>query len=368
MKTRREFLAAAAFGTAALPLRLPAQAADAPQEPREAPHGQVVDRDAYRPGPSFGLGGVAIGNAFEPSPDAQALAALDAAWEAGVRYYDTAPFYGFGLSERRFGLGLDQRPKDEYIISTKVGRLLVPDENPDPSLWHEVPKMSPKFDYTGGGARRSVEDSLQRLGIPSIDIVFIHDLSPDHLGGEWLEQFEIAKHGAMVELTKMRDEGLIKGWGLGVNRAEPILRTMEVADADVFLFATQYSIVQHEDALERVLPKIEEAGLSLVLGAPLNSGFLAGRERYNYSPKIPEGMHGKRERISKVAEEHGTDLRTAALQFCAAPSMVSVVIPGARSPEQVKENAASMEAEIPAEFWETLKKENLIAKNAPVPG
>ncbi len=354
MKTRRQFLATTALAGAAV--TLPGRSQES------SPAG-----GRYRPEMSIGLGGVAIGNGYKATPDRQAVATMNAAWEAGVRYYDTAPFYGFGLSERRFGLGLDQRPRDEYVISTKVGRLLEPKQDADGGLWKKVPGMTARVDYGAAATRRSVEDSVQRLGISSIDIVFIHDLSPDFFGDEWTDHFETARKGAMVELTKMRDEGLIKGWGLGVNTLEPILKTLEVADPDVFLSATQYSLVHHEEALEKLFPKCEEHGVSIVSGAPLNFGFLAGRNRYNYGSKIPEGMLEKRAAMLKIAEEHETDLRTAALQFCAAPSVVATVIPGARTPTQVRENAESMKAEIPAEFWDALKIEGLISENAPVP-
>jgi len=310
---------------------------------------------------------VAIGNGLYPTPDRQALATMDAAWEAGIRFFDTSPFYGFGLSERRFGLGLDQRPPEDYVIATKVGRLLKPDRNPDSGLWKDVPKLSPKVDYSADAVRRSVEDSLQRLGVPAIDIVFIHDLSPDFYGEAWLDHFEVARKGAMPALTKMREEGMIKGWGLGVNTLPPILKTLEVADADVFLSATQYSLVHHEEALEKLFPACSEKGVSLVAGAPLNFGFLAGRNRYNYGSNVPAGMLEKRRRMLVIADRHRVDLRTAALQFAQAPEVVATVIPGARTPEQVRANVASMEVKIPSDFWEELKSEGLIARAAPVP-
>ncbi|NQX00366.1 aldo/keto reductase [bacterium] len=362
MKTRREFISAAAIGAAATPL-LAATAQAAPGQPSL----QRRSENRFRPPTRFGLGGVAIGNAFSPTPTGQALDALDAAWDAGVRYFDTAPFDGFGLSERRFGVALGRYPRNEFVISTKVGRLLKPDDHAHHDLWKAVPRMSPQVDYTASGTRRSVEDSLQRLGLSRIDVVFIHDLSPDFFGNEWTEQFEIARTGAMPELTKMREEGLIKGWGLGVNRIEPILHTLEVADADIFLSATQYSLVHHEDALRRLFPKCEEAGVSIIVGAPLHAGFLAGRNRFNYGSEIPPEMEEKRTKLRRLAEEHGTDLRTAALQFAGAPSVVSVVIPGARSASQARENAASMKVDIPREFWEALKRDGLISRSAPVP-
>jgi D-threo-aldose 1-dehydrogenase len=152
------------------------------------------------------------------------------------------------------------------------------------------------YDYSAPGVRRSIEDSLQRLGIESIDIVFVHDLSPDNtsLDGGWERHFEIARKGAFPELTRMRQEGLIKGWGLGVNRPEPILATLDVADPDIFLLASQYSLIDHQYALDHVFPAVRARNVSLVIGSALNAGFLSGSDRYNYGPEIPAGYEEKR--------------------------------------------------------------------------
>ena len=165
----------------------------------------------------------------------------------------------------------------------------------------------------------------------------------------------------------MRDEGMIRAWGLGVNNVEPCLRALQESDPDLFLLATQYSIVDHESPLEELFPRCEERGVTIVAGAPLNSGYLAGKERYNYRPHVPEEIRRKGERIAQVAAEYGSDLRTAALQFCNAPSVVSSVIPGASSDKQVIENALSMATTLPDELWTSLKREGLIAENAPTP-
>jgi D-threo-aldose 1-dehydrogenase len=259
--------------------------------------------------------------------------------------------------------------RDEFVVSTKVGRLLSPTKDVPKVMWKNPSPFAYRYDYTADGTRRSVEDSLQRLGIDHIDVVFIHDLSPDNgdMKDKWTEHFDVAAKGAMPALTKMREEGIIKGWGFGVNTIEPCLRALDAGDPDVFLLALQYSIVHHEDALNKLFPQCDERGVSIVVGAPFNSGFLAGRERFNYGPKIPPEMKTKRDRIAALAKEHGTDLRTASLQFCAAPRTVSSVIPGASSGKQVRENAASMAAKIPPAFWAALKREKLIAENAPTP-
>jgi D-threo-aldose 1-dehydrogenase len=262
---------------------------------------------------------------------------------------------------------LADQPRDDYVISTKIGRILTPTQKVPQTMWQAPSPFDFHFDYTAGGTRRSIEDSLQRLGMSRVDIVFVHDLSPDHFGEDWTKQFDIAAKGAIPALTKMRDEGMIKAWGFGVNNVEPCLRALEVADPDLFLLATQYSIVNHQDALERLFPKCEERGVSIVVGAPYNSGYLAGKNRYNYKSGVPDEIKKKGDRIGAIAKEHGTDLRTAALQFCNAPSVVSAVIPGASCGAQVIENALSIAMKIPSDFWQTLKRDKLIAESAATP-
>lgn len=321
---------------------------------------------------NFGFGGVAAGNAFQINSNQAIENAMEAAWDGDVRYFDTSPFYGYGLSERRMGLFLYGKNREDYIISTKIGRVFEPEPdfkiNPD-DIWKGKLNFKYTYDYSAEGVRKSVEDSLQRLGLASIDIVFIHDLSPDNgdMGDQWTEYFEKARKGAMPELTRMREEGIIKGWGMGVNRIDPILKTLEVANPDIMLSATQYSLIEHEDALNRLFPACEKNNVPIVSGAPLNSGFLAGKERYNYSNNIPEKFLAKRNKLNAISKTHTVDLRTAALQFCAAPSIVTAVIPGASSGEQAAANVASMKTEIPQAFWQELKSKNLIAANAPEP-
>ncbi len=324
----------------------------------------------FRPATKIGFGGVALGNGFQENPDIECLQAIEAAWDAGVRYFDTSPWYGLGISERRMGLFLKDKQRQEYVISSKIGRILKPEDDYKlDGLWKGQLNFSYQYDYTAEGARKSVEDSLQRLGIGSLDIVFIHDLSPDNgdMKDNWLEYFDTAVKGAMPELTKMREEGLIKGWGLGVNTVEPILKTIEVADPDIFLSACQYSLIQHKDDLNKVFPKAAERDISIVVGAPLCAGFLSGKDRYLYGNDFPDGVKKKLAALQRIADNHGVDLRTAALRFAAAPDVVSAVIPGAHTVKQATENAASFTANIPASFWEELKLKKLIEENAPTP-
>ncbi len=321
---------------------------------------------------NYGLGGVAIGHGFKPISNEQAEATLKAAWEAGVRYYDTSPWYGLGLSERRFGHFLSSKKREDYILSSKVGRVLKATKKIPEVMWQDPSPFDYKYDYSAEAVRRSVEDSLQRLGVAYLDYAFIHDLSPDHNGEyedgvTWEDHFEVAKKGAMPELEKMKEEGLIKAWGLGVNTIDPILKTLEVAKPDVFLSAIQYSLVHHKDALERLLPAIEQSEATLINAAPFNAGLLTGQKRYNYGGEMPEDISDRYKKILKVAEKHNVNLVAASLQFSLAPKAAGTVLAGASKPEQVKENVKALEEKIPAEFWSDLKQENLIEQNAEIP-
>ncbi|WP_247237383.1 aldo/keto reductase [Telluribacter sp. SYSU D00476] len=377
MLSRRNFMSKAAITTAAATFAPNLASAIGTEQgssstPSEYNPGYEKALAGYRLPANFGLGGVAAGNAFHINSNEEIENAMEATWNGGVRYFDTSPFYGYGLSERRMGLFLYGKNREDYILSTKIGRVFEPDPNfkSNPNdIWKGKLNFKFKYDYSADGVRKSVEDSLQRLGLSSIDIVFIHDLSPDNgdMGDKWTKYFEQARKGAMPELTRMREEGIIKAWGMGVNRIDPILKAMEVADPNIMLSATQYSLIEHEDALNRLFPACEKKNVTIISGAPLNSGFLAGKDRYNYSNNIPEKHLAKRKKLTEIAKNHNVDLRTAALQFCAAPSIVTAVIPGASSGQQAAANVASMKTVIPKAFWAELKKEKLIAANAPEP-
>ena len=328
----------------------------------------------YKPPFRFGLGGVPLGNEFAVVTDKDAYAILEAAWSAGIRYYDVSPWYGLGLAERRYGSFLHNKKRSEYVISSKVGKLLKASKT---AKNRELFPFSPSpndviFDYTASGVRRSIEDSLQRLGIDSLDIVFVHDISSDNklLPTSWQEQFDIAKKGAFPELTRMREEGLIKGWGIGVNTPEPILRVLSEADPDVCLMASQYSLIDHKNALDQLFPAVRKKNASLVVGSSLNAGFISGSPRYNYgkdSYKIPAEFLEKRKKLREVAANHGVDLRTAALQFSASPDVAAALIVGASNEQQILADYTSMQTKIPSEFWTELKAEKLIEQNAPTP-
>jgi D-threo-aldose 1-dehydrogenase len=323
---------------------------------------------------TFGLGGVPFGNEFAYVTDEVAYATIEAAWNAGVRYYDTSPWYGLGLAERRLGTFLHKQTRSEYLLSSKVGKLLTASRHNHAKEYFPF-TSSPnnlRYDYTADGVKRSIEDSLQRLGVDALDIVFVHDLSPDNpwLPGPWEEQFEIARNGAFPALSRMRDEGVIKGWGLGVNSPEPILKLMEVADANICLLARQYSLVDHENALHQVFPMARERGMAFVVGSSLNAGFISGSARFNYGKenyKIPADAIEKRARLSAVAARHGVDLRTAALQFSIAPNVAVALVVGCANPQQALADYTSLKTQIPHAFWSDLQSEALIANDAALP-
>lgn len=382
MNTRRDFLnlgvkGSAMAATVALLPRAWSAGVNAGDRRNMNSMENSADRNSgvhYKPPFRFGLGGVPLGNEFAVVTDKDAYAILEAAWSAGIRYYDVSPWYGLGLAERRYGNFLHNRTRSEYVISSKVGKLLKASKT---AKNRELFPFSPSpndvtFDYTASGVRRSIEDSLQRLGIDSLDIAFVHDISSDNklLPTSWQEQFEIALKGAFPELTRMREEGVIKGWGIGVNTPEPILRVFSEADPDVCLMASQYSLIDHKNALNQLFPAVRKKNASLVVGSSLNAGFISGSPRYNYgkeSYKIATELLEKRKRLREVAANHGVDLRTAALQFSASPDVAAALVVGASSEQQILADYTSMQTRIPAEFWAELKAEKLIEQNAPTP-
>ena len=317
----------------------------------------------------LGLGGVAIGTAFENITDEQAHNILQEAWDLGIRYFDTSPWYGLTKSERRFGEFLRTKDKSDFLFSTKVGRLftkVAKGEEPL-TMWENPLSFDYYHDYSADATKRSIEDSLERTGLDSIDIVYVHDLSEDQVGDRYDYHMDIAKKGAFKVLSDYRDQGIIKAWGMGVNKIRPILDCMEAADPDICLSATQYSILEHEEAVDRLLPAVRKNGVKLVSGAGYNSGFIAGRDRYNYKPHIPKGMTEKRDKIKDIAKAHGTDIITAAMHFVLAADEFAAIIPGASKTEQVADNVKAWKSSIPSDFWKELKAEGLIYEKAQTP-
>src|SRR6266853_2927668 len=325
MTSRRDFLGIAGAGSAwaAGGLIASRPGAAAPETGTQSGAGERTQH--YVPPIKFGLGGVTLGNEFEVITDEEAYKTLDAAWSAGVRYYDVSPWYGLGLAERRFGSYLHNRNRDEYILSSKVGKLLkASKQNNGRSTFPFSPSPNNVvFDYSADGVRRSVEDSLQRLGISDLDIVFVHDISSDNtlLPTPWRQQFEIALKGAFPALARMKEQGIIRGWGIGVNTPEPILRVIQEADPDVCLLASQYSLIDHANALNNVFPVARQRNVKFVIGSSLNAGFISGSPRYNYgktSWNIPRQYIEKREKLRAVAAQFGARCYARTRAWCAA--------------------------------------------------
>lgn len=319
----------------------------------------------------LGFGGAPLGNLYAPIDEAEALATLRAAWDLGLRHFDTAPHYGHGLSEHRFGCALRGLPRDSFVLSTKVGRLLWPAADA-PSTQHGFVGTLPfvqRFDYSYDGALRSLEDSLQRLGLARVDIVYIHDIDRHTQKDEQPRRFREAMEGAYKALERLRAEGTVKAIGLGVNNWEVCRDALKHGDFDGFLLAGRYTLLD-QSALPELLPLCVERAAGIVIGGPYNSGILAtgpvSGARYNYAPATPEIL-ARAGRFEAQCRRFDVPLRAAALQFPLGHPAVRAVIPGARSPAEVKENVSLMNAPIPAEFWSALKAEGLLAPEVPTP-
>ncbi|MBO0896694.1 aldo/keto reductase [Arthrobacter sunyaminii] len=318
----------------------------------------------------IGFGTAPLGNMFRDIPQDEALATVEAAWNEGIRYFDTAPFYGAGLAESRLGEVLSGKNRDEYALSTKVGRLILDEEEEKGSgLFTHGRSNKIATDYTADATLRSIEESLTRLKTDRLDFVFIHDTSRDFLGDEWVAKFNEARTGAFRVLARLQDEGVIQGWGLGVNTTEPIelAMDMDVAAPTMSLSATQYTLLQHERALQRMMPAAQEKGVGIVVGGPFNSGALLGGDYFDYA-EIPPAVKERIARLTAIAQRHDVSLKAAALQFSTAHPAVAAVIPGSSRPERVAEDIAAMKAQIPGAFWDELLENKLISAQAPLPG
>lgn len=325
---------------------------------------------------NLGFGTAPLGNMFRNIPEQEAIATVDAAWQHGVRYFDTAPLYGAGMSELRLGAALGKRRRDDYILSSKVGRLILDEVEGTSS--RDLGEKGGLFefgrpnklvnDYSADATLRSIDDSLKRLGTDRLDIVWVHDIAQDFYGDGWLAQFEIARTGAFRVLTRLREEGVIKAWGLGVNRVEPCELVLDLREAqpDAFLLAGRYTLLDHERALQRLMPAAALAGVDIVVGGPYSSGILAGGDHFEYQ-KAPPEIIARVERIKGVARRHQVGIKAAALQFALANPAVAAVIPGASRPGRIAEDAAALDAVIPAAFWQELRQEQLVSAFAPLP-
>jgi len=310
------------------------------------------------------LGCAQLGNLYREVPDEEARATVDAAWDVGVRYFDTAPHYGLGLSERRLGAALTVRPRDDYVLSTKAGRILEPVDVVD-GLDDEgfvVPAAHRRrWDFTRDGIRRSLSESLERLGLDRVDIVYLHD--PDDFWDEVVET-------AFPALAELRAEGTVTAIGAGMNQAKMLADLVRHADPDVLMLAGRYTLLE-QDALDNLLPLCEERGVGVVAAGVFNSGLLAQPRpsddaKYDYGG-APPALVERARAIAAVCERHGTTLPAAAIAFpFAHPAVVSVCV-GARSAEQMERNAALYRETISPDLWIDLKAGGLLREDAPVP-
>lgn len=321
----------------------------------------------------LGLGGAPLGDLFVRLTDAEADGVLEAAWEAGVRLFDTAPFYGFGQSEHRVGRFLRGVPRDDVVLSTKVGRLLRPARpGADRGRWSGGLAFEARFDYGYDGVLRSFEDSLQRLGLPRVDVLLVHDLDRWTHGSDEAVARHLAdlERGGWRALDELRRAGDVRALGAGVNETGAIPRFLERFDPDVFLLALPYTLLR-QDALRSELPACLERGVSVVVGAPFSSGILAARDPAGapdrYEPAAPPVVERVR-RLRAACDRHGVPLAAAALRFPLAHPAVAAVLPGAVTPDQARENAAHLGRAIPGALWRELREEGLLDPSAPTPG
>lgn len=311
---------------------------------------------------SLGLGAAPAGNLYRATTDEEAHATFQAAWDAGIRYFDTAPHYGLGLSERRLGEYLRTRPRDELVVSTKVGRLLVPSpetaDRTDPDLF-EVPATARRvWDFSRDGVLRSIESSLERTGLDRVDVVYLHD--PD-------DHWEQAAHEALPALTELRDQGVIGAVGAGMNQSAMLTRFVRETDVDVVMCAGRFTLLE-QPALADLLPAAAERGVAVVAAAVYNSGILAHDNppldaTYNYAPAAAELLDRAR-RMAAVCAAHGVTLPQAALAYVRTHQAVASTVVGLGTPEHVRQAADRAAARVPSALWRALADAGLLAEAA----
>ena len=322
----------------------------------------------------LGLGGAGLGGLYSDVSQDAARATVQRSFDLGARYFDTAPLYGLGKSEASLGAGLEGLDRDALVVSTKVGRVLEPVEAPAARGHFANPKpFQPVFDYSRDGILRSLDDSLERLRLDSVEIALIHD--PD--AGQSLSDdvdveptyFRQAMDEAYPTLQGLKSDGVLKAVGVGMNQWQALARFARAADFDCFLLAGRYTLLDHS-ALPTLMPLCEEKRISLILGGPYNSGILASDlspgTTYFYD-EAPVDVLDRARAVKAVCDRHGTPLKAAALQFGLAHPAVASTIPGGRSPEEVEENVRMVEYDVPRELWAELKEEGLIPLAAPTP-
>ncbi|WP_422001268.1 aldo/keto reductase [Reyranella sp.] len=324
---------------------------------------------------TLGLGGAPLGGFRATIPDAEALALADAAWDGGVRFYDTSPFYGYGRSELRMGAALREKPRGEFVLSTKVGRVLHPmkpgEKKPPEFRENGLPGFAPVFDYSYDGVMRSLEHSHLRLGLAKIDIALIHDVDFWTIKDRAIldERFKTVMDSGFKALDELRKAGVIGAIGVGINESDTSLRFIQAGDFDCMLLAGRYTLLE-QGGLAEFLPECVKRGVSVILGGPYNSGILTGGVQpgatHDYAP-APSALIDKAQKIEAVCRRHGVELGAAALQFPLFHPAVCSVIPGALGVAEVKQNIGRLSAPIPAELWSELKREKLLEAGAPTP-
>lgn len=323
--------------------------------------GTALGRGGLRVG-RYGFGGAPIAGLFESVSDEQARECLAQAWAAGQRYFDTAPHYGAGLSERRIGAFLAEKPSNEWVLSTKVGRLIETTDSPEATSsagFVDESGVRRVFDFSRDGIRRSFDASLARLGVDHVDIVYLHD--PD-------DHWQQAIDEAWPALAALRDEGAVRSVGAGMNQTAMLTRFVQETEMDVVLLAGRYTLLDQR-GLDELLPACIERGTSVVLGGVFNSGLLANPYRnatFDYQPAAAEILD-KARRIDEVCSHHGVALAAAALQFPLAHPAITTVVVGARSAGEVEENSRFIETPIPEQLWADLLTAGLLRPGTPVP-
>lgn len=315
----------------------------------------------------LGLGCATLGGGRIEVTREEAEAIVRAAWAAGVRYIDTAPYYGFGRAERCVGDAMRGVKRDEWVLSTKVGRLLQPRlaRSDTESPQRQMP-FDAVYDYSYDGIMRSYEDSLQRLGLARIDILYVHDIGAMQHGSQAHPRLmRTLRDSGYRALQQLRGAGVVQAVGIGVNEREVLLEAMEWGDWDAFLLAGRYTLLEHAP-LEDLLPKCLKAGTSIVIGGPLNSGILAGRDTWNYQTAPPE-IVTRVDAIRAVCGTHRVPLPAAALQFPLAHPAVAAIIPGPRNVEEFHANLQLLRHPIPAQLWTDLRGAGLLHPEAPIP-
>ncbi len=322
--------------------------------------------------PSLGFGSAHLGEFFGKVEEADARATLDAAWTGGLRFYDTAPWYGRGLSEHRLGGFLRTKPRGEFMLTTKVGRTLHRPKDPntfDRSPWTGGLNFEVRFDYSYDGIMRSYEQALQRLAVDTVDALVIHDLDVGYQGEHLAERQKDLVDTGIKALAQLKASGDIKAYGMGINTTESLETTARVVDLDFLLVAMPYTLLDQR-SLRTGMAECVRRGISVIIGAPFASGILVtgsgGNAKYGYAAAPPE-IQAKVRGIEAVCQAHQVALPAAALQFPLAHQAVAAVIPGAARAQEVTQNIASIEAPIPSGFWSDLKAEGLIDPDAPTP-